>query len=400
MFTPSPVPSSKPASRVRRGTTSTCQWKCSAPRGAVRTQRFSGGGAPRRVLELQQALVQQARAPDSDSAKLALVAARHELQLVRATRDAKGASRTASSSTATTRSRRRTSSWSRSHSRQPPIVRVLCAVKRSRSRAISGGHEVERVELRVRVLERCARGRALVHHHVHAGGIGVRAGARAPARDGAARTAPASSSVDRATVLGRVDDHLVVARSRRRSTSSSGSPRPLASGSSGARRLARLQQRVLVRHRAHEPAGRVGRAAARVAGVGLGRSPALVALAQRALLARTRRATSDDSKLKGRSARAGASTTRRPVSGSIRSSGARHSGGGPAGALAALAPSASRNGREEVDRHREDRGRVALRADLDQRLEEAQLDRDRVLADRLRRPARACRRPGTRPRRR
>ena len=41
-----PAPSSNPASCVRRGTTSMCQWKCSAPRGAVRTQRFSGGGAP------------------------------------------------------------------------------------------------------------------------------------------------------------------------------------------------------------------------------------------------------------------------------------------------------------------------------------------------------------------
>ena len=104
-------------------------------------------------------------------------------------RDAKGASRTASSSTATTRSRRRTSSWSRSHSRQPPIVRVLCAVKRSRSRAISGRHEVERVELRVGVLERGARGAALVHHHVHVGGIGVRRASAPASRRRRARTA-------------------------------------------------------------------------------------------------------------------------------------------------------------------------------------------------------------------
>ena len=50
MFTDSPVPSSKPARRVSRGTTSMCQWKWSAPRGAVRTHRFSGGGAPSRLL--------------------------------------------------------------------------------------------------------------------------------------------------------------------------------------------------------------------------------------------------------------------------------------------------------------------------------------------------------------
>ena len=53
----------------------------------------------------------------------------------------------------------------------------------------------------------------------------------------------------------------------------------------GRRRLARLEQRVLVRHRAHRPAGRVGLASAGSHGVGLGRRPALVALAQRALLA-------------------------------------------------------------------------------------------------------------------
>ena len=160
-----------------------------ARRGAhpeVQRRRARRGAA----LELQQALVQQAARRRLGLGEARLVAARHELQLVRGTRDAKGASRTASSSTATTRSRRRTSSWSRSHSRQPPIVRVLCAVKRSRSRAISGGHEVERVELRVGVLERGARGVALVHHHVHAGGVGVRARARAPARRRRARTAP------------------------------------------------------------------------------------------------------------------------------------------------------------------------------------------------------------------
>ena len=49
---------------------------------------------------------------------------------------------------------------------------------------------------------------------------------------------------------------------------------------------------------------------------------------------------------------------------------------------------------------REDRGRVVLRADLEQGLQEAQLDRRPAACRSLRRPEPACPRPGTRPRRR
>ena len=46
MFRWRPAPSSSPARWVRRGTTSIRQQKYCAPRGAVRTQRFSGGRPP------------------------------------------------------------------------------------------------------------------------------------------------------------------------------------------------------------------------------------------------------------------------------------------------------------------------------------------------------------------
>ena len=85
-----PVPSSKPASCVSRGTTSTCQWKCSAPRGAVRTQRLSGGGAPSFARSCCRPSCSRRAPPARPSAKLRLVAARHELQLVGHARGERG----------------------------------------------------------------------------------------------------------------------------------------------------------------------------------------------------------------------------------------------------------------------------------------------------------------------
>ena len=68
MLTPGPVPSSKPARRVSRAPRRCASGSARRPRGAVRTQRFSGGGR-RAWLEPQQALVQQARARGPASAK-------------------------------------------------------------------------------------------------------------------------------------------------------------------------------------------------------------------------------------------------------------------------------------------------------------------------------------------
>ena len=84
MLTHIPVPSSKPGQRAsaaarRRRASGSARRRA----GAVRTQRFSGGGAPSRVAQARQALAQQVeRSRLVGSAKLRLVPARHELQLV------------------------------------------------------------------------------------------------------------------------------------------------------------------------------------------------------------------------------------------------------------------------------------------------------------------------------
>jgi len=81
---------------------------------------------------------------------------------------------------------------------------------------------------------------------------------------------------ERADGLRRVDDHLVRALGR------AGAEQVRVGLRLGLRR-ARDQRRVLVRHRAHRPAGRVGRAAAGAHGVDLGRRLVLVALQERVL---------------------------------------------------------------------------------------------------------------------
>src|ERR671930_1110651 len=90
-------------------------------------------------------------------------------------------------------------------------------------------------------------------------------------------------------------------------------------------------------------------------------------------------------KLSGRVARAGATTTFNPVRGSMRSSGVsfcRAASSGRGSRITGVAAARSFDKRlEEIDRNREDRRRVPLRSDLEQGLKEAQLDRDRVLAD-------------------
>ena len=47
---------------LSRGAMSTCQWKCSAPRGAVRTQRLSSGEPSKRFGEQAQGGVDHRRA--------------------------------------------------------------------------------------------------------------------------------------------------------------------------------------------------------------------------------------------------------------------------------------------------------------------------------------------------
>src|ERR1700755_1482303 len=90
-------------------------------------------------------------------------------------REAYGAISTASSSIATIRSRWRTSAWTRSASRLPPIVRTAEAPKRSRPRAAGGGDKVHGVQRPCVGGRRRARLVALIDDQVPARRVGVRA---------------------------------------------------------------------------------------------------------------------------------------------------------------------------------------------------------------------------------
>ena len=100
------------------------QQKCSEPLGAVRTHMLSGGLAPRRRASRASASC-TIRAPERPVVLEALArASAARSSAGTAARAPYGAISTVSSSMATIRSRRRTSSWTRSPSRLPPIVRV------------------------------------------------------------------------------------------------------------------------------------------------------------------------------------------------------------------------------------------------------------------------------------
>ena len=129
MLTAGPIPSSKPARRTSAGHDVHVP-ECSAP-GARCGQRFSGG-ARRAALE-PQALVRQARTR-ARLGEARLVPARDELQLVGRARRKRGQQHrvVVDRDDAVVLFLEEVASMT-------PIVRVLCAVKRSRSRAIRAG---------------------------------------------------------------------------------------------------------------------------------------------------------------------------------------------------------------------------------------------------------------------
>ncbi len=100
----SSVDSSRPARCVRRGITSIRQQKSSAPRGAVRTHRFSGGLEPRWRARRRRPSCSSA-APDGPSSSKRARGARGASISWNGRREAYGAISTASSSIATMRSR-------------------------------------------------------------------------------------------------------------------------------------------------------------------------------------------------------------------------------------------------------------------------------------------------------
>ena len=165
----------------RRGTMSIRQQKRSAPRGAVRTHRLSGGLAPKLRAQQAQAAVQERGAGRAVVLEALAAAARgeHELEADAATRTGTGA-----------RPRRRSRRSARGGG--PPRDEVLEQVgahraHRVRAEALAlagdgGRHEVQRVELAA-----CAAGAglaALVDAEVHVRRAVVRAHPLAPDLDG------------------------------------------------------------------------------------------------------------------------------------------------------------------------------------------------------------------------
>ena len=202
-----PVPSSSPARCVSRGWISIRQQKCSAPLGAVRTHRFSGGLAPSRARRRRSASCSSAApvGPSSSKRARARRGREHEVE-----RHARGVGR-------------------HQHGlvvdRDDPLApadlllhEVGEQVAAHRAHGVGaealalagdrGGHEVQRVQLRVGVRERGAGLAALVDDQVPAGGVGVRAHALAPGLDGE-RDLLGGQVREVRDRLGRVDDHLV-----------------------------------------------------------------------------------------------------------------------------------------------------------------------------------------------
>ena len=150
-----PAPSSSPARCVSRGMMSIRQQKCSAPRGAVRTHMFSGGEAPSRRRRRSSASCSSARAGRPVVLEARARAPRGEHQLERQL----GRPR---------REQHRLVVDRDDALAQPDLLLHVVAEQVAAHRAHRvgaealalagdrGGHEVQRVELRVRVRQRRA----------------------------------------------------------------------------------------------------------------------------------------------------------------------------------------------------------------------------------------------------
>ena len=257
------------------------------------------------------------------------------------------------------------------------------------------------------MLQRCAGVRALVDDQVDVRGV-LGAGAH-PLPPGRHRPGEAllGELGERGRVLGGMDDHLV--RPGGRHAREQVRLRPPARGPQrvdGARQpdlgplrgsLARHrlgtpggEHRVKIRHRALGPSRRVGRPAAGPIRPDLGRGAILAALAERAGLGRVipPRGGNRDEGVRALRPPGGED---RPQAGELvyADLGVAQEPGGGSGSSAlararAVAPAPPLDkGFQQVDREREDDRRVLVHADVDQRLQVAELERRRVAAEDL-----------------
>ena len=239
MFTKMPVPSSKPATTVVRGRTSTCQWN--SPGGRDRAARY---GPPRctgrrrwRHAGRPARRATRPRRPRSPR-PWPRRSGRGSTGGRRACRTAR--TRRTGSRPARARRRPRGRRGVRRRARGHQIRRRE-ALDRSLDR---GRHDVERDDLRVRMRDRCARRLALVHERLHVRVPGVEVEADAIADDGEhLGRRRVGERAERCVVVGGEDHDLV--RTGRRA-----SPNP------DARRFVgrAADDRVEVRDDAHPPA--------------------------------------------------------------------------------------------------------------------------------------------------
>ena len=146
------------------------QQKCSAPRGAVRTHRFSGGEASEPAAQAQQRVVQQRRAERPVVLEARPRAARHEHQLERQ----RAAVRREQHRLVVDRHDALALADLLLHVVAEQVAAHRAHRVGAEALALAGdrrGHEVQRVELRVRVRQRRAGLLALVDDQVHAGGV-------------------------------------------------------------------------------------------------------------------------------------------------------------------------------------------------------------------------------------
>ena len=167
-----PAPSSSPARWVRRGRMSIRQQNESAPWGAVRIHRFSGGEAPSRRRRRSSASCSSAGAGGPVVLVAGAAAARDEHELERQPRGVGGEQHRVVVD--------RDDAVAHAHLLLQQVGEQVAAhrARRVGGEALAlarhgGGDERQRVELRVRARERGAALAALVDQQVHEGGVGV-----------------------------------------------------------------------------------------------------------------------------------------------------------------------------------------------------------------------------------
>ena len=207
-----PVPISRPASWARRGITSMRQQKRSASRGAVRTHMLSGGSAPSAAPRRLSASCSSRAAERAVVGEARRGPARDDLHVERHAR-AEGTERHRLGVD-------RHDALAPAHLLLHHVLEQVAALGAvgvgGEALALArhrGGHEGQRVELRVRVRQRGARLPALVHDHVHVRRARVLAHALAPDRHRRLHLLGRQLG-QRVHRVGRVHDHLVRAHAR------------------------------------------------------------------------------------------------------------------------------------------------------------------------------------------